>query len=171
MGYIYEYIRRDLGKKIKKGIFYDLGSGTGKAIIAMALFHPFLKLIGIEFLDSLYRLSMYSKKAYDSSIKEKYIKFKGLFTLNNLNRIEFYNADFLKQKWYDASIIFINSTCFSDNLMIALANKANMECEEGVVIITITKRLKCLDNTWETKESFKRIMSWGLATIFIHIKK
>ena len=56
MAYIFEYLRNWLGKdffdrKFKEengGVFYDLGSGTGKAVIAMALFCPFKKLIGIE---------------------------------------------------------------------------------------------------------------------------
>lgn len=137
----------------------------------MSLFHPFVKLVGVEFLDSLYTLSSYTKKAYDISIKDKFEKFKGLFTISEINLIEFYCGDFLRQRWADPSIIFINSTCFDNNEMVAIGNKANRECRNiGIVLVTISKRIKNLDDTWETKEGFKRLMSWGLATIYIHVK-
>jgi tRNA G46 methylase TrmB len=32
-------------------IFYDLGSGTGKAVLAASLVHPFDQAIGIELLE------------------------------------------------------------------------------------------------------------------------
>lgn len=40
------------------GAFYDLGSGTGKAVLAAALLHDFDECKGIEIADSLYDVSM-----------------------------------------------------------------------------------------------------------------
>ena len=57
MAYIYEYINYYFKNSINEGIFYDLGSGTGKPVIAMSLMHKFKKLIGIEFLANLIKLS------------------------------------------------------------------------------------------------------------------
>jgi len=179
MAYIFEYLRNWLGKDFflrrfrdgEGGIFYDLGSGTGKAIIAMSLFCPFKKLIGIELLEGLWNLSMRSKICYDKTITNKFIKFNALFTIQESNIIEFYNGDFLRQKWNDASIIFVNSTCFTPDLMEKIGNKAKLECHVDTVVITITKKINNFDSDWECKDGFKRLMSWGVGSIYIYIRR
>ena len=179
MAYIFEYIRSIVGKDyfIQKlhdneaGIFYDLGSGTGKAVIAMALCCPFKKLVGFELLKGLWDLSMRSRFAYYKNISEKFIKFNELFCLDKSNEIDFYNGDFLRQKWTDAAIIFANSTCFSDDLMYKIGIKAMFECKVECILITISKKLKNLNDDWEFYPDFKRVMSWGLGSIFVYIRR
>lgn len=43
----------DLMKLKPGGVFYDLGSGTGRAVIAATYLHDFEKLVGIEILTGL----------------------------------------------------------------------------------------------------------------------
>ena len=179
MAYIFEYLRDWLGKDFfirqlregDGGIFYDLGSGTGKAVIAMSLFGPFKKLIGIELLQGLWDLSMRSKIFYEKTITDKFIKFNALFTIERTNIIDFYNGDFMREKWNNASIIFVNSTCFSQDLMEKIGIKAKKECQIDTIIITITKKLNNLNTDWEYKTEFKRLMSWGVGTIYIYIRR
>lgn len=171
MAYIYEYLKHFYPSSINKGLFYDLGSGTGKAVIAMALCCPFKKLVGFELLKGLWDLSMRSRFAYYKNISEKYIKFNELFSLDKTNEIDFYNGDFLRQKWTDAAIVFANSTCFSDDLMFNIGIKAMFECKIDCILITISKKLKNLNDDWEFYDDFKRYMSWGLASIFIYIRR
>ena len=179
MGYIFEYILSIVGKDffIKKlhdneaGIFYDLGSGTGKAVISMSLFCPFKKLVGIEILRGLWDLSMRSRFAYYKNISDNFIKYPQLFNFERINEIEFYNGDFLRQKWTEAAMIFANSTCFSDDLMDKIGIKAMNECKEECIMITVSKKIQNLNSDWESYEEFKRMMSWGLGTIFIYIRK
>jgi len=40
-----------------------------------------------------------------------------------------------------------------------------------VVLITISKKLKNLNDDWECKEDFKRMMSWGLGSVYIYIRR
>ena len=171
MAYIFEYLRKEFGDSIRDGNFYDLGSGTGKGVVSMSLIHPFRKCIGIEYLDALYDLSQEVKQVYDKSIDEKFNAYKQLFTLSRPNKIEFIRGDFLKERWEDTSVMFANSTCFNKELMSAIAAKANKECKSGTIIITFTKRLDSLDHEWEFKDGFKRIMTWGIATVYVHKKK
>jgi len=179
MAYIFEYLRNWLGKdffdrKFKEengGVFYDLGSGTGKAVIAMALFCPFKKLIGIEYLENLWELSLRSKGAYDKTIFDKHVKYQAIFTIENTNKIEFYNGDFLRQKWNDASVVFANSTCFSNYLMEKIGIKAMIECKVETILITVSKKLNNLSDDWEFKDGFKRLMTWGVASIYIYIRR
>ena len=163
---------KDLGKNILNGNFYDLGSGTGKGVLAFALLRPFTKCIGIEFLENLFTLSNEMKFYYEKNIEDIFLANENLFEdFYKHNTLTFINGDFLKENWNDASIILANSTCFSQELMTKIAIKANNDCKKGTIIITFTKKLIALNNQWQHFKSFKRLMTWGIATIFIYRKK
>jgi len=46
------------------GTFVDLGSGSGKGVLAAALMHNFDRCIGIEILEGLYKQSVDLKSVY-----------------------------------------------------------------------------------------------------------
>ena len=46
------------------GIFYDVGHGAGKGLIAAALFGGFSQIKGIELLDGLYYVSLRQKELF-----------------------------------------------------------------------------------------------------------
>ena len=171
MAYIFEYINHEFEGSIRDGNFYDLGSGTGKPVIAMSLIYHFKRLIGIEYLENLFRLSLEIKNTYDGTINSKFENNQQLFNFETPNQIEFLQGDFLKHNWEDTSIIFANSTCFSLGMMQNIGSKANKECKSGTIIITFTKRLTNLSTDWELRDGFRRIMTWGVATIYIHRRK
>ena len=171
MSYIYEYIKRLYPDLINEGVFYDLGSGTGKPVIAMSLMQSFKKLIGIEFLENLHKYSLKIKDDYYKTINAKFEANKTLLNIYKPNDIDYINGDFLKQNWEDATIMFANSTCFSAELIDKIAAKANQECKSGTIIITFTKKLSKLNTDWEIKDGFRRLMTWGIATIYIHRRK
>ena len=85
--------------------------------------------------------------------------------------IEFLCGNFMNFDLTKASFIFINSTCFSSELLLSISKKINKEVQNGCIVITLTKKLPFLNkNDWDIKKGFKRLMSWGLATIFVHRK-
>ena len=97
MAYIYEFIKYHYNNSINDdGIFFDLGSGTGKAVIAMSLMHKFKKLQGIEFLENLMKLSQESKQNYDKTINDLFAKNKELLSFDKPNIIDFVQGDFFK---------------------------------------------------------------------------
>ena len=108
---------------------------------------------------------------YEDSIDEKFTNNRNLFNLEKPNQIEFLHGNFLEQSWDDTSIMFANSTCFTENLMKSIATKANKECKSGTIIITFTKRLTTLNSDWELRDGFQRLMTWGIATVYIHRRK
>ena len=171
MAYIFEYVNHEFEGSIRDGNFYDLGSGTGKPVIAMSLIYHFKSLIGIEYLENLFRLSLEIKNTYDRTIRDKFENNQQLFNFETPNQIEFLQGDFLKHNWEDTSIIFANSTCFSLGMMQNIASKANKECKSGTIIITFTKRLTNLSTDWELRDGFRRLMTWGIATIYVHRRK
>ena len=83
MAYILEYINHEFNGSIRDGNFYDLGSGMGKGVVAMSLLCHFKKLIGIEFLDNLFNLSLKIKQNYEDSIEEKFKNSRNWNTYKN----------------------------------------------------------------------------------------
>jgi hypothetical protein len=144
--------------------------GVGRGVIAAAFLHPFQKCIGIEYLENLHKVAFEVKATYDIKCEslrktnEEYIPF------NKMADIIIENGDFLKYDWRDASLLLANSTCFSVDLMTALGKKADAELKKGTIFVTFTKRLPNLNEEWEIKDGFRRIMSWGIATVYIHRK-
>ena len=83
--------------------------------------------------------------------------------------IELNCGNFLKMDLTEASFIFCNSTCFSSELFLLISQKVSRETQNGCIVITFTKKLPFLnDKEWYIKKGFKRLMSWGLATIYVH---
>ena len=141
----------------KGEVFYDLGSGTGKAVILASLFFEFSKCIGIETLEGLYEAS-----------KEILIRFnhESSLILGANNKVtDFILSDFLEYDFSDGDIFFVHSTCFQDELMDQLSKK--LEClKKGARVITVTKTI--------TSSAFQEIqhkdtnMSWGKATVYYY---
>jgi hypothetical protein len=99
-------------------VFCDVGSGSGKAVFAAALLHNFHRCIGVEILLSL-----------DAFAKECQLKWTGSVADCHGTDIEFFGGSFLDTSlldWRDADFLFANSTCYSDEMMIAISELAGM---------------------------------------------
>lgn len=82
-GTVFEKIKKIYGKpnvghsgpvgflQSRGGIFYDLGSGTGKPVIAAAILHNFDVCYGIELLEGLYSISLDAANSYNTKGKAK----------------------------------------------------------------------------------------------------
>jgi len=176
ISYILLYLTHEHNLLNGKGYFYDLGSGAGRAVIGAVLTAPFEKYVGIEYLDSLYDVSIITKKKFEEDF-EKYYKENKQMLPNykiekNFPEIEFIHGDFLKEDLSKASFIFINSSTFTDQLLGDLANKLNEDCKSGCVVVNTTMELSKLDkNKWDFLPYFRRYMSWGIATINVYKRK
>src|SRR3990172_1471045 len=54
---------------VKGGYFYDLGSGTGKAVVLASLFGNFSKLVGIEMIEDLYKTAKSVLDRFDKTVR------------------------------------------------------------------------------------------------------
>lgn len=155
----YEIIERASPKK--GDIFYDLGSGTGKAVMAGHLLFNFQKAVGIEILKDLYDCALSIKEKYEKEIKQRFL------LENNCGEIKFILGDILKTNFLDGDIIFVNSTCFSSELMKNL-EKIFLNLKQGTRIITLTNKL--VTNNFQLIDSKPYRQSWGLATVNFYYK-
>lgn len=162
LGETFEIIKAHFGTIPEGGTFYDLGSGSGKGVIAGALIHNFSKCIGIEILKGLYEVSENMKILYEQHRLNVVDEQQDLFM--SLPDIEFINDDIFKKDWSDASFIFANSTCFDAKMMEGIASK---QVRPGTWAVTLTKHLP--SEKWRIMQSFRKSMSWGDATVYIHL--
>jgi SAM-dependent methyltransferase len=140
-------------------VFYDLGSGVGKPVIAAALLGDFQKLVGIEMLEDLHLESMRVKNLFNSDVRK-------LFPSKAAVQIDFICGNLLTTDFSDGDLVFVQSTCFNEELMEKLEQKCN-ELKPGSLVITGTKSLP----TWQVTGMKKYKMSWGEACLFFHVKQ
>lgn len=146
--------------KPKEGeVFYDLGSGTGRPLILASLFFPFRKLYGVEIL----------KELCDESKKVlvRYEELKLRWNIATVQHIEFIRADFLTYDFFDADVVFINSTCFYEELFTQLELKCH-RLKKGARVITLTHPFQSPFFTLLKQEVYK--MSWGDVLVYFYEK-
>lgn len=147
-----------LAQPNKETVFYDLGSGTGKAVLACALVYPVKKSAGVELLPELYNSACNQAK--------KLAQMKGY--AEQEKKIEFIKGDFLRENLDDATLIFINSTALFgptwENLCSNLDNLPNLN-----TVISTSKPL--LSDRFPLVKSTKIQMSWGVVTAYLHARK
>lgn len=142
-------------------IFYDLGSGTGKAVILASLFFRFSKVFGLEKLEDLWKCSRDVLQRFET-------EFKGLLPKDaQTSIIDFINEDFLEYDFSDADIVFTHSTCFSEELMENVKRRLE-RLKKGARVITATKTLDSGLFTLIKQEEYQ--FSWGRATVYFYTK-
>lgn len=137
-------------------IFYDLGSGSGKAVFTAEIFFHFSECYGIELLTPLY------SKA--NEILEKASKLHK-YNPQQLSKIKFINDSFLNYDFSDANIIYIAATCLNDSTW-ALIVKKMAYLQSGSRVIVATKSIQ--DKNFELIYQGIELMSWGLCPVKIY---
>lgn len=146
-----------LTKPNTQTVFYDLGSGSGKAVIAAALIFPIKKSCGIELFTSLHAASIQQKNRL-ALLPDYYQK---------STKIEFIQSNFLTANFLDATLIFINATGFFGDTWEALNQKLGNH-PNGLIVITTTKPLS---NPLFRISSITSVqMSWGIVKAYIQEK-
>lgn len=136
-------------------VFYDLGSGSGKAVFTAAMFFDLSKSCGIELLLPLHNKAMDQLKKATSVLKIE----------KKRPEIQFIKGDFFDIDYNDANIIYIAATCLSDETWKKLIHKMST-LKPGTRIIVATKSIQ--------HEKFQKIyqcvdlMSWGLCPVKIY---
>ena len=154
---IFETVKDRYGGFQESGVFYDLGAGTGKGILAAALLHNFSVCKGIELLPGLCEISASVKELWQAEGE----------ALGEIGvtpaQMQFEVGDIFQSDWTDADCIFANSTCFSSEMMDRISQ---LPVQSGAKAITFTKHLD--GENWKLLERVQKDMSWGIATVFIH---
>lgn len=130
-------------------IFYDLGSGSGKAVLLTALLYPESRAIGIEFLTEFIDLSELCRQKIQC------------------NNAQFIHGDYFNIDFSSADIVFVNATgLFGDDLV---KLRQRLDCvKPGTRIIITSKRLN--PQFFEELYAGQVEMSWGPCSLNIYQK-
>jgi len=126
-------------------VFYDIGSGTGKALMTAAAFFPFSKAVGIEILEvcfffpSLAYLPYAVKDLHEAAsvVIEKGQSALELFACKNVSAVL---HDSFKYDWTDGDVVFAAATCFDDEMMAQYLDKV-LKLKSGARIVSLTRAL------------------------------
>lgn len=135
-------------------IFYDLGAGVGKPVLAMAMVFQVRASVGIECLPALHAVSRRQIRRLGQ------LQEYGVVS----ERIDFLNGDFLAMPIVKANLVFINATAFLGELW----DRMSMHLETlhpGSQVVTISKPLK--SEKYRLLHQTYVLMSWGVAHAFI----
>lgn len=135
-------------------IFYDLGSGTGKAVIACAMVFEIRKSCGIELFTGLYQCAK-ARQQQLMSLPEYAEKAR---------KIYFKPGDFRQISFADANILFINASAFFGELWLEISRHVE-QLKPGSQVMTTSKAL--VSNRYKTRHITTVKMSWGVVTAYI----
>lgn len=142
----------------KNTVFYDLGSGVGKAVLACAMTFHLHKCCGVELFANLHQTACRQRQ-----------KLKRLPLYHNkANSIHFYHGNFLDVDLQEANVIFINATSFFGETWEKLNQRLdNLTCCHTV--ITSSKPL--ISRHYQLAATTKVEMSWGIVAAYIHKRR
>lgn len=134
--------------------FYDLGSGSGRPVVAAALLYPFESCTGIEILPGLFNLSVIVENRWNS------VKFDSCQHKPHINFLlgSFLNINICN--WLDGDVVFANSTCFNADMMRGLY-ELSLKMKIGSIFITLSYSLATYSNSaWQLLTESRENMSW-----------
>lgn len=144
-----------LTKPNQHTVFYDLGSGIGKAVFACSMVFQVKKSCGIELFYELHNAA--------KTIQSKLLNI-GEY-VDKAQQIYLVNENFIHANFEDATLIFINSTGYFGETWVALNNKLE-KLSQCPIIITTTKPLS--SKSYQVKQETYVQMSWGIVKAYIH---
>jgi len=134
-------------------VFYDLGSGAGKLVMQMHTNSEVGIAKGVEFQPNRYKIA-------EKALKKMYNHKPEL--LNDERIISYYNGNIINFDLNDATIIFMCSTCFPEELMDVVLEKVRNNSNIKYII-----SLKDHDNFKQilpNKETLNLPMTWSSNT-------
>ena len=162
-------IHRDYGGILKDSIFYDLGSGAGKSVVAGAIGFPYFKqVIGIELLNELYEVSVDVLKTYHATMGTMTTT-----TMTTIPEVSTICGDLTQIPWWkNGNVIFCNSLVFDDHLLSQLALLLE-NVASGTFLISSGRlnQKNRLDKCFDFLECSVADYSWGKSSVWIHKRK
>lgn len=138
--------------------YYDLGSGSGRPVIAAALTlqdhqsngstvaNHSIQCIGIEILPSLYELSIQARdkwnNAFNTHVSNLNSDDDNVATIRPMH-VEFVLGSIFDLdvcNWTDGDFVFVNSTCFDMTMMLRLYDMST-NMKKGSILVTLSRSM------------------------------
>jgi hypothetical protein len=145
-------------------VFYDLGSGSGKALFAARFIGDFRECIGIELLSNLHEMA-------NAGVKSLY-RFQYQHKLVHQD-VRFVFSDLLDYDgwWKDGTVVYIPNLLFSNKLKDQIAEKA-VKLRSGAFLICLRKfEGEAFNFVFDLIKECPVTMSWGESITYIYKRK
>ncbi len=132
---------------------FELGCGRGRTCFWLRGFIG-CKVVGIEYIPAFVeRARRVAKK----------LKIDG---------VEFRNEDFLKSDFTGGTVFYLYGTCYEESFITQLIEKLK-KSPPGTKIITVSYPLTdyCKDPLFEVMKRFPAKMTWGIADVYLQVRK
>lgn len=149
--------------QIQHGVFYDLGCGSGKAVIAAAL-NGFGRCVGVELLPSLCACAEHVSAQLLSMIQND-----ASLALSAMPTLEILQADVCGISLVDADVVFVSSLCFSDAVLSAVLSNATA-MRAGGRLATLKMPLDW-QAAWELEQTCWIKMTWSRIPVYVLRRK
>jgi hypothetical protein len=147
-------------KPKENAVFFDLGSGVGRAIIQSHLLFDFKKSVGVELLDGLHNKALevfdHFKKIVEPQVAKSLKNKEVVFLKDNILQVDLSEADF----------VYMCHPFKNEQEFLALEQRFLSQLKKGTKIVTIIRQLR--------NEGFKKLgstmfdFSWGKSTAYFH---
>lgn len=156
---IIEFAQEKTGLDCQNSVFYDLGSGIGRNVIACSILFNFAQSIGIEIMQDLHSIANEKKELLQEAYQDKFIE--GInFIQDNIMNQDISNGD-----------LFLLCYPFTNNekLFLELEDKMINSLKDGAIVISLIRALRNDKFHRFGRKSF--IFSWGKSTAYFYIYK
>jgi len=143
-------------------VFFDLGSGTGKATILAALAYPFSRVVGVELLPGLGDAARQVLARYDAQVRPR------LTPEHQQQRIEFIDGNFLEQDLSSADVLFAHGTCYGPETMAQLTQKLT-EMHTGARVVMAGQTIQSPDFAFVKMKVMRT--DWGTALAAVYQRR
>jgi SAM-dependent methyltransferase len=134
-------------------VFYDLGSGVGKAVFIAAMVFKCKQCIGIELFLPLHQEAL--------EIKARLATFPDYQT----DSISFIQANFLSVDLQKRAVIFINASAFFQPLWQDICDRLH-RLSPGSLVITTSRRITF--TSFKLIKSTHMAVSWGVVRVYVY---
>ena len=141
-------------------VFYDLGSGSGRAVFAARFVGDFRECVGIELLSNLHEMASSVRSLYRFQYQHKLI----------YQHVQFVCSDLLDYDgwWKDGTVVYVPNLLFDDKLKEQIAEKA-VKLQSGAFLICLKKFEGAnFNSVFELVTERPVVMSWGESNTYIY---
>lgn len=142
------------------GVFFDLGSGTGRVVMASHLLFDFKKCVGIELLQGLHDKACEVKAEFDKTVKPQILDHVAG------KELEFVCGDIFAADFRQADFIFMNHPFKESEIFNLLEEKILDELKAGSKIVTTIRTLK--NPRFKNLGNQNYQFSWGDSTAYFY---
>jgi SAM-dependent methyltransferase len=143
-------------------VFFDVGSGTGKAVFLAALCFDFAQLVGVELLSELNAAARRVLARYDAEVRPTLPEAK------RAQRIAFRDVDLRQLDLSPADVVFAHAVCFERPLVSALTLQLE-RLRPGARVISVGQRL--VSPELALVRGFPVEMEWGAGFAWIYRRR